>query len=161
MRLVEQKGAQGARGVPDSQTVQNLEINRQEKQVELKELSGAPATECEADHFALGQVFRNVLENAIAACPDERGEIEIGVRDAILNERQPAVTVSIHDNGPGFIDDAQDQIFDPFFTTKTKGTGLGMSIAKRIVEAHGGKISASNGAHGGAQINITLPRSKR
>jgi signal transduction histidine kinase len=49
------------------------------------------------------------------------------------------------------------RIFDPFFTTKTKGTGLGMAIAKRIVEAHGGLIAVGSNGERGAEIDVTLP----
>jgi signal transduction histidine kinase len=64
--------------------------------------------------------------------------------------------VSIRDEGPGLNPEQQARIFEPFFTTKTKGTGLGMALAQRIVEAHEGTIAASS--PDGAQIDITLPR---
>jgi len=138
---------------------QNLEISRREKRVELCEASDAALTECEVDRFAMEQVFRNVLENALAACPDE-GVIEVDVAGAALEDGRPAVTVRIRDNGSGFPDGVRDQIFEPFFTTKTKGTGLGMAIVKRIVEAHGGSITAHAPCKGGAEILITLPRTQ-
>jgi signal transduction histidine kinase len=64
----------------------------------------------------------------------------------------------VRDNGPGLNAEQRQRIFDPFFTTKTKGTGLGMAIAKRIVEAHGGEIAVGEGTARGAEILITLPR---
>jgi signal transduction histidine kinase len=64
----------------------------------------------------------------------------------------------VTDNGPGLNADQKRRIFDPFFTTKTKGTGLGMAIAKRIVEAHGGVIAVGPAGAGGAEILIDLPR---
>ena len=70
---------------------------------------------------------------------------------------QPALRVAVQDNGPGLNAEQRQRIFDPFFTTKTKGTGLGMAIAKRIIEAHGGRISVGP-APEGAEIVITLPR---
>ena len=82
--------------------------------------------------------------------------------------------ISIKDNGPGIPREQREQVFEPFFTTKARGTGLGMSIARRIVEAHGGQIKVcdtpcstpSNPDGGGAtmlerrgaEIAITLPR---
>jgi signal transduction histidine kinase len=71
---------------------------------------------------------------------------------------QPALRVSVTDNGPGLNAEQRTRIFDPFFTTKTKGTGLGMAIAKRIVEAHGGVIAVGSSPASGAEILIDLPR---
>ena len=69
-----------------------------------------------------------------------------------------AIRVTVRDNGPGLGPGDRQRIFEPFFTTKTKGTGLGMAIARRIVEAHGGRITAVEGTGRGAEIVITLPR---
>jgi signal transduction histidine kinase len=64
--------------------------------------------------------------------------------------------VAVRDEGPGLTPEQQSRIFEPFFTTKSKGTGLGMALAHRIVHAHDGMIEASS--PGGAQIEITLPK---
>ena len=133
----------------------HLEVSRQEKKIELRELPTNVATTCVVDPFALGQVIRNVLENAIAACDDE-GVVEIKVEPSRL-QGKPAIAISIRDNGVGISDEVRKKIFEPFFTTRTKGTGLGMAIAKRIVEAHGGKITAKPVADGGARFTIMLP----
>jgi signal transduction histidine kinase len=68
------------------------------------------------------------------------------------------VRVYVADNGPGLTETARRRIFEPFFTTKTKGTGLGMAIAHRIVLAHGGEIALEPGEGSGARFVITLPR---
>jgi signal transduction histidine kinase len=104
----------------------------------------------------MGQVFRNVLENALNACP-EHGKIVISNRKTRFHG-QPALEIAIHDNGPGIPPAVKERVFDPFFTTKAKGTGLGMAIAKRIVEAHSGRIAIGD-ASPGAEIMITLPQS--
>jgi signal transduction histidine kinase len=91
----------------------------------------------------------------LAACPDPV-EINVGWRNAEL-AGQPAIQISIQDNGPGFNDEQLVRSFEPFYTTKTRGTGLGLSIAKRLVEGHGGLIEVANHS-GGAEIQITLPR---
>jgi hypothetical protein len=132
----------------------HLELARKEKQINLREKISKAKLMCEVDEFAMGQVFRNVLENSIAACPDP-GEIVIRCGKTKWNDR-PAIEVSISDNGPGFSAAAADRAFEPFFTTKTKGTGLGMSIAQRIVHAHGGRIQVAQKTPG-AEITITLP----
>ena len=64
----------------------------------------------------------------------------------------------MHDNGPGIAPEQRPKIFDPFFTTKAKGTGLGMAIAKRIVEAHGGRIALGDDDETGAVFLLTLPK---
>ena len=113
---------------------------------------------CVADRFRLGQVFFNTLDNALAA-----GQGPVHVRIACAETDlagQPALRVTVRDNGPGLNDEQRQKIFEPFYTTKTRGTGLGMAIAKRIVEAHGGTIDTAEVVGPGAEIVITLPRRK-
>ncbi len=133
----------------------HLEVLRKSKSVDLHESIAGVDLTCSVDWFAMGQVFRNILENAVSACPNP-GRIEIiGTESSIFG--QSAIQVAIRDNGPGISPDARDRIFDAFFTTKTKGTGLGMAIANRIVEAHGGRIAVGDGGEG-AEILVMLPR---
>lgn len=106
------------------------------------------------DKFAIEQVYRNVLENSLSACSDPV-RIRVSFRTTKLDGR-PAFEISLADNGPGLSPDARHKIFEPFFTTKTKGTGLGMAIVRRIVEAHGGRIAVGRTCPG-AEILITLP----
>jgi PAS domain S-box-containing protein len=110
------------------------------------------------DAFRLEQVFRNILENALAACSDPV-EIVVSCSAAPL-EGQPALRIAVRDNGPGLTPEQRQRIFEPFFTTKTKGTGLGMAIAQRIVEAHGGQIAVGTPPGAGAEIQLLLPRGK-
>ncbi len=135
----------------------HLELARQRKRVALREETRAVNLTCAVDWFAMGQVFRNILENAVYSCPDP-GEIVISCQAARLIG-QPALEISIRDDGPGFEPEAREKVFTAFFTTKTKGTGLGMAIAKRIVDAHGGTIAVGEARSRGAEILITLPRS--
>jgi PAS domain S-box-containing protein len=138
------------------QAWQNLALQRQKRDATLQEETGGVDLRCMADHFRLEQVFRNIFENSLAACPDPV-KIEVCCFGAEINGHS-AVCVAVRDNGPGLNPEQTRRIFDPFFTTKTKGTGLGMAIAKRIVEAHGGQIAAGCGPSGGAQIRIIVPR---
>ena len=71
---------------------------------------------------------------------------------------QPAIRVAVRDNGPGLTADQRKRLFEPFYTTKVQGTGLGMAIASRLVEAHGGTIEAGPAEGPGTTILITLPR---
>lgn len=138
----------------------NLAVARQGRDASLKECTVGASLECEVDQFRLEQVFRNLFENALAACKDPV-IIQVQCANTTIDERA-ALAIAVRDNGPGLSAEQKNRIFEPFFTTKTKGTGLGMAIAKRIVEAHGGRIAVgghcSDGAGGGAEIVITLPR---
>ncbi len=127
----------------------HLEPARKEKQAVLREEIDGVDTRCTADPFRLGQVFRNILDNALAACSPPAA-IEVRVERAEL-EDEPALRITLCDNGPGIGPEQRPKVFDPFFTTKTKGTGLGMAIAKRIVEAHGGQIELGDGHGSGAE----------
>ena len=110
--------------------------------------------ECSADPFLLKQVFRNLLENALAAGSD-RVEISFA---ADRHAARDTVRIVMRDNGPGFTAEQRQKLFEPFHTTKVRGTGLGLAICKRIVEAHGGRIEASDSPGPGAEITIQLPR---
>jgi PAS domain S-box-containing protein len=108
------------------------------------------------DRFRLIQLFRNLFENSLAACRDPL-RLEIACSDSQLHQ-QSAVEIRTCDNGPGLTPNARRSVFEPFFTTKTKGTGLGMAIARRIVDAHGGRIAVGDESHPGAEFVVTLPR---
>ena len=133
----------------------HLEPERSERSAFLDEQRNGVDPVCDVDAFALEQVFRNILENSLAACEDP---VRITVRygESQLAAR-PAVEISFLDNGPGLDPEQRARIFEPFYTTKVKGTGLGMAIARRIVDAHGGTIGVGEG-RSGAEIIITLPR---
>ena len=137
------------------QAWENLHLLRQSKKATLFEETTGMDLRCSVDQFRLGQVFRNILENSLAACQEP---VEIKVCCTLTKiDGQPAIRIAFRDNGPGLNAEQRQRIFDPFFTTKTKGTGLGMAIAKRIVEAHGGKIAVGSGSDPGAEILVTLP----
>ena len=133
----------------------DLEDAWRAKELRLREEVGDTNLTCIIDRFSMGQVFRNILENAIAVSPIG-GEIIVHGYGGNVSGR-PVIQISICDQGPGLTEEQQLKIFEPFFTTKAKGTGLGMAISQRIVQAHGGSISAGNGASKGAEISITLP----
>lgn len=128
----------------------------QRNDVKLHEEINDVNLRCTVDPFAIERVFRNVLENALEACRDP---VEIVIRFAETQlDGQPAVGISIRDNGPGLTAEQRQNIFVPFFTTKSRGTGLGMAIAQRIVEAHGGQITVGAENREGTEIHIILPR---
>jgi signal transduction histidine kinase len=134
----------------------HLESARAGKQAALIEAIEGTDLSCLADPFRLEQVFHNILDNALAA-----GSYSVAVQvraEEVQLQGQPAIRIAIRDDGPGIRPDRLAKVFDPFFTTKARGTGLGMPIARRIVEAHGGRISIGNGDEPGATFFITLPR---
>ena len=138
------------------QAWQHLAMVRQGRDARLEEDNGGIDVHCVVDNFRLEQVFRNILENALAACSDPV-LIRIRCVETMLGNR-PALRISVRDNGPGLNPEQRQRIFEPFFTTKTKGTGLGMAIAYRTIEAHGGTMEVGVPDGPGAEILITLPR---
>lgn len=113
---------------------------------------------CLADPYAIGKVFRNILENSLQACSDPVA-VDVLYSDAELAGK-PAVEVRLRDDGPGLDAQQREQVFHSFFTTKTEGTGLGMAIAQRIVQAHGGLIRVGDNSNQGAEFVVTLPRTQ-
>jgi len=107
------------------------------------------------DRIQLQQVIVNLMVNAMQAMdgqPAEPRAILIGTR---LND-EGQITLTIEDSGPGIAPGNMDRLFDSFFTTKGSGMGLGLSVCRTIVEAHGGTIRAENAARG-ARFLISLP----
>ena len=126
-----------------------------DRQGELHEETGDLDLWCTADRFRLGQVFRNILENSFAACTGPV-RVEVRCRQDDL-EGRPALCVAVRDNGPGLDAEQRRRIFEPFYTTRPRGSGLGMAIARRVLESHAGKITVGDGSPG-AEILLFLPR---
>ncbi|HET7831775.1 MAG TPA: ATP-binding protein [Gallionella sp.] len=102
------------------------------------------------------QVIINLVQNA-ADATDNQPEPLLTI---MAREERGDIIVVFRDNGPGIAEESLGNIFDPFYTTKPvgKGTGLGLSISYGIIDRHGGKLSASNLAEGGAEFMLRLPR---
>lgn len=96
-------------------------------------------------------VLSNLLRNALQASPDSE-PVEL-----CAAAERGALVLRVRDRGPGISAGDLERIFEPFHTTRTRGAGLGLAIARRIVELHGGRITASNAADGGALFEVTLP----
>ena len=108
----------------------------------------------QADAEKLRGVFVNVIDNAL----DALASVPEGRRiDLFLENGAGAATVRVRDNGGGISADRLERIFNPFFTTKEKGTGLGMAISKKIVEAHEGTIDVVSETGRGAEFVVSLP----
>lgn len=133
----------------------DLEGARAGRRATIEEAADGVELDCCVDRFRMKQVFCNVLENALAACADPV-RVRIRCTPGDLDGR-PSLVVSVLDDGPGFTAESREKVFEPFFTTKTKGTGLGMAIVRRIVEAHGGLVSIGEGSSD-AEIIISIPK---
>ena len=133
-----------------------LEASRKGRDVALVDETAAGAMQpMLLDRFRIVQVFRNIFENSLMAGADPlKLRILCSAREY---NNVSMMEVRLCDNGPGFGPGAIDQAFQPFFTTRSRGSGLGLAIVRRIVEAHGGSVGASNATGGGAEIAILLP----
>ena len=110
----------------------------------------------EGDNGRLRQLLHNLLKNALEAVSDVPDAcINIATRNVDEDGRK-SIELCIDDNGPGIDPGVLENIFEPYVSTKTKGSGLGMAIVKKIVEEHGGTITATNGEAGGARIRVKL-----
>lgn len=138
-----------------NQSWSQLEPSRSGRAASLDVLHQEDALMVDVDRFRISQVFRNFFENSLAACADP---VAITVRLEIEETGdEPFVGIQIRDNGPGFSVEVAERIFEPFFTTKSKGSGLGMAIASRIITAHQGSLSAIAQENEGALFEMTLP----
>lgn len=113
------------------------------------DLDGAPAT-WSLDGVRLRQVLENLLRNAEQASP---GKVTASVRG-----RGERLIYTVSDEGAGIPEGETERIFEPFHTTKTRGVGLGLTVARRVVELHGGTITARNRPEGGAVFEVVIPR---
>jgi two-component system, NtrC family, sensor histidine kinase HydH len=114
------------------------------------ELDEAPAT-WSLDVIRVRQVLENLLRNAVAASKN-------GLVTASVTLEGERLVYTVRDDGPGFPEGTTETSFEPFVTTKSRGVGLGLSVARRIVTMHGGEITANNRPEGGAELRVSIPR---
>jgi C4-dicarboxylate-specific signal transduction histidine kinase len=110
----------------------------------------------QGDRIQLQQVILNLMLNAV----DAMSSVSEGSRELLIGTgKDPSggVLVTVGDSGPGLNPESFDRLFDAFYTTKANGMGMGLSICRSIVEAHGGRIWASRGVGPGATFQFTLP----
>jgi two-component system sensor kinase FixL len=108
-----------------------------------------------ADRVQIQQVLINLLRNALDAMRGATARPELKVRT--VGQGDGFTVVSVSDTGPGISEEVRERLFEPFMTTKKEGLGVGLSICRTIVEAHGGAIWADNNPDGGATFFFTLP----
>jgi signal transduction histidine kinase len=126
------------------------------KDIEIRYIEPENSLTVQADKTRLFEVLSNLLGNAIKFTP--HGTITISAQQS---ERDKEIIVKISDTGSGIDPEIMPRLFTKFATKSDSGTGIGLFIAKNIIEAHGGRIWAENNDAGGATFSFTLPFSKR
>jgi signal transduction histidine kinase len=124
-------------------------VNIPEKVEILNQLPDEP--HLQADHDKIKRVFINLIKNAIDAMPNV-GKLTVDGKAVNGNYE-----ISFADTGTGISDEILSKLFSPLFTTKAQGMGFGLAICKRIIEAHGGKITVKTANGEGTTFKITLP----
>jgi signal transduction histidine kinase len=107
------------------------------------------------DRVQLQQIMMNLIINGIDAMKDVDGPRELAIKSQRGENEQ--IMVSVSDTGVGLPPHQADQIFNAFFTTKLHGTGMGLSISRSIIGAHGGRLWAADNSPRGASFHFTLP----
>src|SRR5260370_30288139 len=114
----------------------------------------------QGDRVQLQQVVLNLILNAVEAM----STVEAGPRELLISTEQSqteGVLVSVRDSGPGIDPDHLDRVFEAFYTTKSSGVGMGLSICRSIIDAHGGQLWADMNASRGAVFQFTLPGAEK
>lgn len=138
-----------------NQVVTIFQSELEKNEVKVRIHIAPEVTEIHARHIEIQQVIMNLLINAVQAMKDLPLKQRMITIDATSKDGMMAVAVS--DSGPGISTERASDIFNAFFTTKLGSIGVGLAICKRIIESHGGKITALNNPQGGAVISFTLP----
>lgn len=124
----------------------------QSRQLDIQAPEDLP--QVKVDPFAVEQVLRNLIENALVVSPkDTPVLVQLGFSSQRVSQ---VVQIEIVDAGPGIDAAHQERVFEPFFTTRSRGSGLGLPIARRLVEAHGGSLDLYS-SPGGTRAVVTLP----
>ena len=126
-----------------------------EKHVHLHSHAPANLEAIDVDPELMSQVFVGLVANAIEAA-DSDGDVRL--------EAKPIgsqIELTVSDSGPGVAPELRERVFEPFFTTRAEGVGLGLAIARQIVEAHGGRIEVGESSSGGARFAVILPATER
>jgi len=136
-------------------TLASGEVLRHQVEVETDLAADLPSVL--GDRVQLQQVLLNLILNAVEAMSLIAGRPRILTVRSERRETRESTAIVVQDSGPGLDPREAEHLFDPFFTTKPEGMGLGLSICRTIISAHGGHISVANNAGHGATFEFTLP----
>jgi two-component system, LuxR family, sensor kinase FixL len=140
-KLIEEAGALGLAGAREQNVQLRFNLNPQADLVL-------------ADRVQIQQVLVNLFRNALEAMAQSQKRELIATNSKVADDM---IEIEVSDTGMGFQDDVLPNLFQTFFTTKETGMGVGLSISRSIIEAHGGRMWAENNAAGGATFRFTLP----
>jgi C4-dicarboxylate-specific signal transduction histidine kinase len=141
--------------VRETLTMIDLDLLTQRVSVTTDLRKGLP--QLPGDRGQLQQVFLNLIMNAIEAMSSVTDRARVLLIRSDLIEGSSDVVVVVEDSGTGIEGESSDHVFEPFFTTKSTGTGVGLTICRVIIEAHGGSLQASANKPYGAIFRVTLP----
>lgn len=133
---------------------------REMKSVQVPCREGAEVPEVEMDPVRMEYVFNNIIKNALHAMPDGG---DLTVRTSVIPSSSAdynssgCIEISFTDTGCGIPEENLGKIFNPFFTTKSDGTGLGLALVSRVMEAHGGGVKAESKRGEGSTFRLSLP----
>lgn len=128
-------------------------VGSREHGIEIEHQMDPRATHVLVDRIQIQQVLVNLIRNAIDAMVDSRARI---LTICTRRESDGIIRISVADTGGGISDEVLDQMFQPFVTSKKAGMGIGLSICRTIIEAHGGRIWFEPGPQGGTVFHFTL-----
>ena len=126
--------------------------------VQTRFTEGLPAVQ--GDRVQVQQVVLNLVLNAVEAM----SAVDEGVRELLLSTERSercGVLVAVRDSGPGIDPERREHVFDAFYTTKSSGVGMGLSICRSIIGAHGGRLWVDENEPRGAVFRFTLPVAER
>jgi two-component system sensor kinase FixL len=130
------------------------------RDVPMRVEAAADLPRVRGDRVQLQQVVLNLVLNGLDAMREPGTSDRKSLVIRTFNDSAAVVGVAVQDTGPGIDEKSVDHIFDALYTTKADGIGMGLAIARTIVDAHGGRLTAQNNEDGGATVQFTLPVDK-
>jgi signal transduction histidine kinase len=127
-----------------------------ENEISVQKLLAEGSLPVQGDRVQVQQVILNLFLNAVQAM----GSMEAGARELLISTEQSeakGIVVAVGDSGPGVDPEDRERVFQAFYTTKSSGVGMGLSICRSIIEAHGGQLWADANEPRGAVFKFTLP----
>ncbi|MFC1728869.1 ATP-binding protein [candidate division KSB1 bacterium] len=130
---------------------------KNDKNIKIELLLDPVLPESDIDPEQMKRVCINLIKNSIEATEKSGKPVIVSSRMKTGADGTPVINLEVRDSGAGMDESVLRKVFDPYFTTKKEGTGLGMSVIKRIVEEHGGEISVESAVGTGTVVSVTLP----